>query len=55
MDPVHLSIIIWRLGMELLELAINREPEKKEGELHGDLIESAIDILMQGVMEKEGG
>jgi len=49
-DPVHLSIIIWRLGTGLLELAINREPEKEEGGLHGDLTQSAIDMLLQGVM-----
>ena len=48
-DPVHLSIIIWRLGTGLLEVAIMKEPDKDEGEMYGALIESAIDMLLAGV------
>jgi TetR/AcrR family transcriptional regulator len=47
-DPVHMSIVIWRLGTGLLELAIMKEPEKEENELYGTLIESAIDTLLRG-------
>jgi AcrR family transcriptional regulator len=49
-DPVKLSIIIWRLGTGLLELAILRESENEEEEFEG-LFESAIDMLLQGVMK----
>jgi hypothetical protein len=50
---MHLSIIIWRLNTGLLELDIDREPGKEKGELHGDLTQSAIDMLLRGVMVRE--
>lgn len=52
-DPVQMSIIIWRLGTGLLELAIMKEPDNEESELYPTLIESAIDMLLAGASRVE--